>query len=399
MSEYPTVSSAPTLEVECIELTITFDQFPYDTYWDIVIGEESSVSSNATIISSSPYYDFSNASSTVNHVICLPRDRYTFTIMDYSSNGLCCDYGTGGYIITLRDQPNNSIAQGGDFGFADSITFDIPYTTPPSAGPTQSHQPTISLVPTNTCTLIDISITFDSFPDETSWMVVVGAFDPLGDNDGAVIVAESPYYDPAIYTSSSETVSICLPGDGEYSFIIYDSSWDGMCCRFGNGGFVVSSSDGDIISQGGEFQDRIITTFNIPFAAAPSISPSVSTQPTTSISPTKDCNMIEVSLTFDSYPSEVQWLITEGKQNSMNTSDVVFESPFYDNNNFGVTISEKMCLPDGIFTFTIADQAGDGICCGTAGNGKYVVTFLGDTDQVIVEGGDFGYYESVSASI
>ena len=63
---------------------------------------------------------------------------------------------------------------------------------------------------------------------------------------------------------TSHAEYICLQ-EGEYQFIISDSSSDGTCCYFGEGHYNVTSSSGALIAEGGEFDDSETAIFSIPF--------------------------------------------------------------------------------------------------------------------------------------
>ena len=99
------------------------------------------------------------------------------------------------------------------------------------------------------------SINHDAYPEETSWMVITGDYESLDQGDFEV-VAESPS-DPVV--SSTEVHRVCLPASlGDvFSFVIMDSGYDGLCCLYGDGGYVITSPDlppEEVIGQGGEFR-------------------------------------------------------------------------------------------------------------------------------------------------
>ena len=96
-------------------------------------------------------------------------------------------------------------------------------------------------------------------------------------------------------------------------------------------------------------------------------------------------NRIDVDITFDDYPGEISWTITDdGGQ------DVYLSGP-YSSLGAGSTILERVCLVEGCYTFTINDSYGDGLCCG-AGTGSYSVT--SDELGVIATGSEFSFSES-----
>ncbi len=90
---------------------------------------------------------------------------------------------------------------------------------------------------------LSLSITFDSYPQETSWSLV--------DADGTIVATETYSTDNLDGLSVIETITGLA--SGSYTFTISDSLGDGMCCNFGNGSYILSSSEGTIVS-GGEFE-------------------------------------------------------------------------------------------------------------------------------------------------
>ncbi len=99
---------------------------------------------------------------------------------------------------------------------------------------------------------LTLSITFDNYPQETSWAVT--------DGGGATVASES--YSTANPDGSTVTETISGLAAGAYTFTMSDSFGDGMCCGFGNGSYTLSSSSGTIVS-GGEFGSSETTDFCI----------------------------------------------------------------------------------------------------------------------------------------
>ena len=99
----------------------------------------------------------------------------------------------------------------------------------------------------NETALITIDISFDNYPLETTWS--------LSDEDGDVVWSGGPHgIDEAAFTES-----ICL-AEGCYSFSIYDSWGDGICCEWGSGNYAVTLN-GIVVASGGDFQDEETTLF------------------------------------------------------------------------------------------------------------------------------------------
>ncbi|UJH66977.1 BspA family leucine-rich repeat surface protein [Allomuricauda sp. SCSIO 65647] len=88
---------------------------------------------------------------------------------------------------------------------------------------------------------VDLEIIFDQFAAETSW--------ELKDQNGTIV-------DSATYTAteSNTTINDTFTGlaNGTYTFTMFDTFGDGICCTAGNGSFVVSKN-GIEIFRGGRF--------------------------------------------------------------------------------------------------------------------------------------------------
>lgn len=98
-----------------------------------------------------------------------------------------------------------------------------------------------------------ISITTDSYGQETSWI--------LKDNNTNVIYATSsnPSYPNGVIATYHDT--ICIPQNACVTFTINDVHNDGMCCTYGDGGYQVTI-DGSLVAEGGEFTSQEATSFN-----------------------------------------------------------------------------------------------------------------------------------------
>jgi len=97
-------------------------------------------------------------------------------------------------------------------------------------------------------------------------------------------------------------------------------------------------------------------------------------------------NEVTVSITFDNYPEETSWTLT-------NDSGTTIASASYTTANAdGSTVTETFCLTDDCYTFTISDAYGDGICC-SYGNGSYSLT---GPSGSITSGGSFGSSEATN---
>ncbi len=116
-----------------------------------------------------------------------------------------------------------------------------------------NHYEFIMEVPCNvSCNenLIDLTIHFDNYSEETSW--------EIKDNSGNVVASHGTYS----YSLDNDvrTEYICLP-DGCYTFKIYDSYGDGICCSYGYGSYSLNDSNGNVLASGGQFGHSESTNF------------------------------------------------------------------------------------------------------------------------------------------
>lgn len=105
------------------------------------------------------------------------------------------------------------------------------------------------------CTEVQIEIQFDSYPKDTSWEIR---------NSVGEIVAErdSSFYDSSENNNNLVIVTTgCLP-NGTYTFTINDNFNDGLCCKYGNGFYMVKL-DNEIVVEGGDFGSTESTEFTI----------------------------------------------------------------------------------------------------------------------------------------
>jgi len=251
-------------------------------------------------------------------------------------------------------------------------------SSPPSGSSAPSLIPSLSISPSEICYWIDVSLIYDDHPEETVWEVS-RVTEP---GSGEIVEAHrwEKFEDP------TSTESVCLI-EGSYQFVIRD--WDGICCDDGEGNYMVSSGS-YVIVQGGQFRREEITTFDIPFETE--LFPSQ--MPTTSLFPTETCYSISIAITFDHCPYETSWdvrrIYTEGGE----IADEAMVKSF-DNDGQGAAMhdsyTDALCLPEGLYQFTIYDSFGDGLWRWDEDSDRYNVTYF---DDVIVQGGNFATNET-----
>ena len=97
-------------------------------------------------------------------------------------------------------------------------------------------------------TNVTVSITFDNYPEETSWTIKQGT---------TTVASGGPYGSQP--DGSTLSIVVCL-ANGCYDFTINDSYGDGICCTYGSGSYTVSSAAGTHAS-GGTFTTSQTTNF------------------------------------------------------------------------------------------------------------------------------------------
>ncbi|MBT3169629.1 MAG: hypothetical protein HN334_07190, partial [Candidatus Cloacimonetes bacterium] len=95
---------------------------------------------------------------------------------------------------------------------------------------------------------VNVNINFDNYASETSWDIKL---------NGSVVQSGSGYSNGDDQFNQAYTFD-----SGNYTFSIYDSYGDGICCGFGDGSYTVTV-DGTAVASGGEFESEETTAFTI----------------------------------------------------------------------------------------------------------------------------------------
>jgi hypothetical protein len=113
----PTTQAPVQPTCTTIEISVTLDNYPEDTNWNIV-------DSNGGVVATSPAYDASMVGSTQVENVCLPAGTYSFDIYDAYEDGICCSWGQGSYTLTSVD--GEILATGGEWlGPSETKTFQL----------------------------------------------------------------------------------------------------------------------------------------------------------------------------------------------------------------------------------------------------------------------------------
>ncbi|MDP3681841.1 MAG: M43 family zinc metalloprotease [Flavobacterium sp.] len=105
---------------------------------------------------------------------------------------------------------------------------------------------------------INFSLQLDHYGSETTWK--------LTNTAGVILYEGGPYADtdnetgplPALITTSFN-----LASNDCYTFSIFDSQDDGICCEYGAGSYVLNTPTGEVIASGDEFGAGDTTKFSI----------------------------------------------------------------------------------------------------------------------------------------
>ncbi len=195
-------------------------------------------------VSDTPTSDAANYGCASNHSSCNSLDMVQ-NYMDYSDDA-CMNlftagqktrmralFGAGGSRASLLNSGGCGNGGGGTTASCNDGIQNQGETGVDCGGPCTACQ--------SSCTENDITITitFDNYPEETSWT--------LTDASGATIGSGGTYADQA--DGSTITLTGCL-ADGCYDFTINDAYGDGICCSYGNGSYTISDATGTLASGG-----------------------------------------------------------------------------------------------------------------------------------------------------
>ncbi len=101
------------------------------------------------------------------------------------------------------------------------------------------------------CNDVDLTLTIvlDNYPEETSWTVT--------NSSGSTVASGGTYGSQPDGSTVVENISLA---DGDYTFTIFDSYGDGICCSYGSGSYTLADDSG-VIASGGQFGSSEATSF------------------------------------------------------------------------------------------------------------------------------------------
>ena len=257
----------------------------------------------------------------------LHAGTYRLSILDSARDGLCCGYGQGRYEFRVGTVV---LASGASFGSRADHTITLPLINPPPApsplppgvppppavppqSPTLPPPPAPPHTPPMPAKFVNITVFTDDYPHENSWQV-----------DSALTGQTHTTMGPFRSQRTAYTTELELPY-GTYTFTMFDSYRDGLCCRYGNGWYEVSTA-GVVIARGADFPGRSVAhTFDLPYVQAPvppAVPPIAPSPPPKSPSapppfppappPPPPGVIVNMTILTDNNPEETTWYLHAG---------------------------------------------------------------------------------------
>jgi len=250
-SSPPPPSPPPSPPVVIVTLRLLTDNYPTETTW-VMLAHSGSTdecpgsgnTEGCTTIARGGPYPGQGATTITEAIPVPPLGMYTFRIFDDANDGLCCGYGRGAWGLVI---PGRAVHVGNpSFRSSDMYQFDLS-PSPPPAPP---------LVPYEGFRL-SVNILTDRYPTEITWT--------LNDAFGDVVAEGGPYFNGGTLFSIPVEVTA-----GSYSFTIFDSASDGLCCGYGIGRYSVTLGEGSTgrqIVSGAEYGAQERTEFELPLTS------------------------------------------------------------------------------------------------------------------------------------
>jgi chitodextrinase len=141
-------------------------------------------------------------------------------------------------------------------GLNAGTTYSFTVKAKDEAGNVSASSNALSVSTTSAGNSLTLTITFDNYPEETSWTLK---------NSGGSTVASG-----GTYTSQADGSTLVIPiddlADDCYDFTISDTYGDGICCSYGNGSYKIEAG-GSVLASGGSFTSSEVTNFCLPSSA------------------------------------------------------------------------------------------------------------------------------------
>ncbi|SDH65378.1 T9SS type A sorting domain-containing protein [Winogradskyella thalassocola] len=150
----------------------------------------------------------------------------------------------------VLETPNYSNLITGDHTFTINVTN--PNGTTDENMSNDSYVFNFTVIPSYVTSEVVFNITTDEYGYETSWELT---------NSSGTLINSGPLFD--FQSETDIQVIIPIPAyDGCYTFTIFDSADDGICCGYGNGSYTLEDENGNEIISGANFEASESVTFN-----------------------------------------------------------------------------------------------------------------------------------------
>ncbi|MCI5055110.1 MAG: S8 family serine peptidase, partial [Flavobacteriales bacterium] len=347
--------------------TLTLDKYPAETSWEIVDTQGNG------ILSGGPYGP-AQAQTTIRDSICLFTGCYILRVKDSYGDGLCCQYGNGSFLL---ENLSGVVASGGSFGHEDTIHFCVQIAP---SGPYVTVQSSINC----------------GVQDQGSAEVIINSGTPPynylwsnGSTGQQIVNVASGNYDVTVTDANGTTVeSVTVDG---YTPLTNNFSY--VSPIQGTGGSITSHLGGGTspYQYSWNIGAQTSTISNLPpgwYQLTSTDDQGCSLQDSIELvdSVLSSCNPVTMTITFDQYPAETSWEITD------DLGTLVMSGGGYGPSDAGTKLQIKGCLADGCYKLKVIDSYGDGICC-NYGNGSYT---LDNQGAVLATGGSFTFDDVTS---
>ncbi|KAL7487000.1 hypothetical protein ACHAW6_013446 [Cyclotella cf. meneghiniana] len=293
---------------------------------------------------------------------------------DYSkTNDTISPSTSGESIVVVQEQINAT----------KNMSINVFHVNSTSSSPSSS--PTL-------CIPLEIGIIFDKNANETGWKVIEASRNPAHRDEATKnrVVWQSDSYDAETYAKKAAIFRKCLPPQ-MYTFLFTNTNGDGICCKHGDGLYILSS-EGKVIAVGGEMNSKQTNvTFKLPYEIPDAVDSDrdgvedrlgiLMPYNSSGLKQGVDCEPFRLELKTDNSGLETTWELYEGD----NSGKLIANGgPFGGNSDYSV----QYCLASpNYYSFYMYDYASDGLCC-LRGNGSFV---LSSGENIILQStGAFG---------
>jgi len=189
-----------------------------------------------------------------------------FEVSAIINNNGVDDIVSGEFHITLNGTPIDTVSWAGNLSFGQSESLTIPISgltvdannieivfTNVNGSTDQDNTNNTAQTTVNfdgNLTQFTLNILTDDYPGETTWEVA--------DPNNTVLFSGGPFSG----TSELNTIDMCLDTAQCYTFTIFDSYGDGICCGVGVGNYNMTDAQGNIVfSDDGQFASQETQNF------------------------------------------------------------------------------------------------------------------------------------------